>query len=123
MEELFFFTDLLNMKNKTNNIKTYIGLRIKFIRNIRQLSIVSAAKILGITRKQFQNYEQGVTDIKISRLQEIADLMNVNVSFFLEGFNDKNHISEFDKNFLINYSKIKNSDIKNTISNLLNELI
>lgn len=111
------------MKNGSNNIKTYIGLRIKFIRNIRQLSITSTAKILGITRKQLQNYETGVTDIKISRLLEIANLMNVNISFFLDGYNNKNNISEFDKNFIINYSKIKNKDIKNTISNLLRELV
>ena len=111
------------MKNKTTNIKTYIGLRIKFIRNTRQLSLVSTAKILGVTRKQFQNYEMGLTDIKISRLQEIANLMNVNITFFLEGFNEQYNISEFDKNFLINYSKIKNKDIKNTLSKLLNELV
>lgn len=111
------------MENKTTNIKTYIGLRIKFIRNIRHLSIVSTAKNLGITRKQFQNYEKGLTDIKISRLQDIAKLMNININFFLDGFDDKNSISEFDKNFLINYSKIKNKDIKNNISKLLNELV
>lgn len=111
------------MKSKANNIKTYIGLRIKFIRNIRRLSVVSTAKILGITRKQFQNYEMGMTDIKISRLQEIAELMNVDVAFFLEGYDQKNGLSEFDKNFLINYSKIKNEDVKNSISNLLNDII
>ena len=85
--------DVYNMKNETINIKKYIGLRIKFIRNTRQLSITTTAKNLGITRKQFQNYEKGITDIKISRLQEIAELLNVNVSFFLEDFNTKNNIS------------------------------
>ena len=110
------------MKNKTDNIKNYVGLKIKFIRNIRHLSIISSAKLLGISRRQFQNYEDGKTDIRISRLHEIAKLMSVDVSFFLEGFDNSKDILNDDRKFLINYSKLKNKDIKNSLSGLLNEL-
>ena len=43
---------------KTNNLKSYIGLRIKFIRNTRHMTITDVAKQLGVSRKQYQNYEQ-----------------------------------------------------------------
>ena len=111
------------MTNQPLNLKEHIGLRIKFIRNSRRLTIASSAGALGITRKQFQNYEKGTSDIKISRLFEIAKLMNVDISFFFEGF-DKNcyNLSDCDKDLLINFSKIKNNEIKSTLANLIGEL-
>lgn len=111
------------MKIESSNIRGYIGLRIKFIRNIRHLTIISIANRLGVTRKQFQSYEQGKTSIKISRLGDIANILNVNPAVFIEGYNEYCNISDRDKTFLINYSRIKSQDVKNAISGLLGELV
>ena len=111
------------MKNEAGNIKSYIGLRIKFICNMRHLTITSIANRLGVTRKQFQSYEHGKTDIKVSRLGEIAKTLNVAPIVFLAGYNKYFGMSDADRIFLINYSKIKSKDIKNSILGLLNELV
>ena len=111
------------MKSQSNNIKNYIGLRIKFIRNIRHLTIVSIADRLGVTRKQFQNYERGKTDLRVSCLDEIAKSLNVSASVLLEGYDEDSNLSDSDKNFLINYSRIKSKDIRKAISGLLSELV
>ena len=110
------------MKNQTNSIEKHIGLRIKFIRNLRHLSILATSKMLGISRVQLRNYEGGKADIRVSRLNDIAKLMGVNLSFFFEGFCENEELPEDAKTLLINYGKIKDNDIKNSIAALLNEL-
>ena len=55
------------MKNKKDNIRKEIGYKIKFIRNLRGISTEDFADKLGISRSQLQNYEKGLTDIKISK--------------------------------------------------------
>ena len=108
---------------KTNNLKSYIGLRIKFIRNTRHMTITDVAKQLGVSRKQYQNYEQGKTDIRVSRLNEIAKIFQINPNLFFSGYEDDINISDENKKFLINFSRIKSQDVKNAISRLMAELI
>ena len=40
---------------------------------------------LGVTFQQIQKYEKGTNRISASRLRQIADMLNVPVSFFYEG--------------------------------------
>ncbi len=107
---------------KSNNFRTYIGLRIKYIRILRRLSIVSVANLLKITSKQFQNYEKGKTDFSLSRLNEIAEILNVNITLLIRGYKNQKNFSEQDKIFLINYARIKNNDIRNALFGLIFEL-
>lgn len=107
---------------KSNNFRTYIGLRIKYIRILRRLSIVSVANLLKITSKQFQNYEKGKTDLSLSRLNEIAEILNVNITLLIRGYKNQKNFSEQDKIFLINYARIKNNDIRNALFGLIFEL-
>ena len=110
------------MKKESNNLKTYIGLRIKYIRTLRHFSIISVAQALGITAKQLQNYEKGHTNLKISRLEELANIFDVDISYFLNNFNNHKKLSDAEKNFIINYAKIKDNHIKKVIQHLINEL-
>ena len=111
------------MKNKKDNIRKEIGYKIKFIRNLRGISTEDFADKLGISRSQLQNYEKGLTDIKISKLYEISQLMNVELDFFFESNsalaeNDNN----FDFNILTKYNHIKDDKIKEAVYGLVKEL-
>ena len=111
------------MKNKKDNIRKEIGYKIKFIRNLRGISTEDFADKLGISRSQLQNYEKGLTDIKISKLYEISKLMNVELDFFFESNsafaeNDNN----FDFNILTKYNHIKDDKIKEAVYGLVKEL-
>ncbi|AWN46831.1 transcriptional regulator [Methylobacterium terrae] len=56
---------------------------------VRRLLVgVSQEKLgdaLGVTFQQIQKYEKGTNRISASRLRQIADMLNVPVSFFYEG--------------------------------------
>jgi len=111
------------VKNKKDNIRKEIGYKIKFIRNLRGISTEDFADKLGISRSQLQNYEKGLTDIKISKLYEISKLMNVELDFFFESNsalveNDNN----FDFNILTKYNHIKDDKIKEAVYGLVKEL-
>ncbi|WP_425548208.1 helix-turn-helix domain-containing protein [Bartonella jaculi] len=41
------------------------------------------ANQLGIVSQQIQNYEKGLNRVSAGRLKEIADILNVLISFFL----------------------------------------
>lgn len=107
---------------KTNNFRIYVGLRIKYIRILRRLSISSVAKTLKITAKQFQNYEKGITNLSLSRLNEISKILNIDITLLINGYNNCKNLSENDKTFLINFARIKNNDTKNAILGLISEL-
>ncbi len=45
--------------------------------------------ILSITFQQVQKYEKGINRVGAGRLQQIADIMEVNISFFILIFQQK----------------------------------
>lgn len=54
-------------------------------RLVLELSQEKLATALGLTFQQVQKYEKGTNRIGSSRLQMIADILDVPVSFFFEG--------------------------------------
>ena len=67
-----------------NSTDVHIGKRIRMLRLTRNLSQTDLAKRLGITFQQIQKYEKGTNRIGASRLQHIARVLSVPVSFFFE---------------------------------------
>jgi len=67
-----------------NSTDVHIGKRIRMLRLARNLSQTDLAKRLGITFQQIQKYEKGTNRIGASRLQHIARVLSVPVSFFFE---------------------------------------
>jgi transcriptional regulator with XRE-family HTH domain len=65
-----------NSKKKTN--KT-VGKNIRTIRHQRGWSQEDVANRLGISIPAFSKIETGVTDINLSRLEQIANIYEVNV--------------------------------------------
>ena len=65
-----------NLRKKTN--KT-VGKNIRTIRHQRGWSQEDVANRLGISIPAFSKIETGVTDINLSRLEQIANIYEVNV--------------------------------------------
>jgi len=62
-----------------HELRIAIGLRIKALRKLRGLSKEKFAELLGVSEQQVKNYETGATDIKLSRLVQMADVLGVTV--------------------------------------------
>lgn len=71
-------------KKKPNPIDIHVGSRIRLRRNMLGMSQEKLGENLGITFQQIQKYEKGTNRVGASRLQAIASIMSVPVSFFFE---------------------------------------
>ncbi|QPC86514.1 helix-turn-helix domain-containing protein [Mesorhizobium sp. NBSH29] len=75
---------MVENKKKPNPIDIHVGSRIRLRRNIQGMSQEKLGESLGITFQQIQKYEKGTNRVGASRLQAIASILNVPVSFFFE---------------------------------------
>jgi transcriptional regulator with XRE-family HTH domain len=75
-----------------------VGRRIRSQRLVLGLSQMELGHRLGITFQQVQKYEKGTNRVSAGRLQQIAQLFKVPVSFFFDGATGKapqgEHIGE-----------------------------
>lgn len=73
-------------KAHNSEIEKHVGKKIKFFRQLANLSQSQVAVHLGITFQQFQKYESGKNRIPISRLMKLAEIFAVKMNVF---FDDK----------------------------------
>ncbi|WP_375633379.1 MULTISPECIES: helix-turn-helix domain-containing protein [unclassified Bartonella] len=66
-----------------------IGRKIRFKRTMLGVSQKKLGSQLGVTFQQIQKYEKGSNRIGAGRLQEIADILNVPISFFYADLSTK----------------------------------
>ena len=71
-------------KKKPNPIDIHVGGRVRLRRNMLGMSQEKLGEHLGITFQQIQKYEKGTNRVGASRLQAIASILGVPVSFFFE---------------------------------------
>ncbi len=71
-------------KKSPNPIDTHVGSRVRMRRMMLGMSQEKLGEHLGITFQQIQKYEKGTNRIGASRLQHIATVLQVPVSFFFE---------------------------------------
>jgi len=64
---------------------TGVGEKIRTQRLLRRISQTDLGNAVGITFQQIQKYETGVNRVGAGRLQRIAEVLGVPVSFFFEG--------------------------------------
>ena len=69
-----------NLKKKTNKS---VGMNIRTLRHQQGWSQEDVADRLGISIPAFSKIETGVTDINLSRLEQIANVFEVNVVYLL----------------------------------------
>lgn len=72
-------------KKTPNPIDRHVGSRVRMRRMMISMSQEKLGERLGITFQQVQKYEKGTNRIGASRLQQIATILGVPVSFFFEG--------------------------------------
>ncbi len=63
----------------------YVGNRVRMRRLSLDIAQTSLGNALGVTFQQIQKYEKGTNRIGSSRLQQIANFLQVPVSYFFEG--------------------------------------
>ena len=66
-----------------------IGKRVRTLRLQRGLSQTELGALINVTFQQVQKYEKGTNRISAGRLQRIAEVLSVPVSFFFAGFDEK----------------------------------
>ncbi|WP_375667711.1 helix-turn-helix domain-containing protein [Bartonella sp. CL435QHHD] len=66
-----------------------IGRKIRFKRTMLGMLQKKLGSQLGVTFQQIQKYEKGSNRIGAGRLQEIADILNVPISFFYSDLSTK----------------------------------
>ena len=67
-------------------INRYIGQKIRLRRQDVGLTQSGLSSFLGITFQQLQKYESGKNRVSASTLYKIAQVLGVEMNFFLEGF-------------------------------------
>lgn len=72
-------------KKTPNPIDKHVGSRVRMRRMMLSMSQEKLGDALGLTFQQVQKYEKGTNRIGASRLQQIAHILQVPVSFFFEG--------------------------------------
>jgi transcriptional regulator with XRE-family HTH domain len=75
---------MIENKKRPNPIDVHVGSRIRLRRNMLGISQEKLGENLGITFQQVQKYEKGTNRVGASRLQAIASILEVPVSFFFE---------------------------------------
>ena len=72
-------------KKAPNPIDKHVGSRVRMRRMMLSMSQEKLGDALGLTFQQVQKYEKGTNRIGASRLQQIAQILQVPVAFFFEG--------------------------------------
>ena len=72
-------------KEATTPIDRHVGSRVRMRRMMIGMSQERLGDALGLTFQQVQKYEKGTNRIGASRLQQIAEILQVPVSYFFEG--------------------------------------
>lgn len=82
------------MAVKTGNpIDQYVGARMRMQRMLRGLSRADLGKAVGVTFQQVHKYEKGRNRMGASRLQQIANVLQVTPDFFFDGASSPNAVS------------------------------
>jgi transcriptional regulator with XRE-family HTH domain len=79
-------TEEKSMSTKAPNpVDKYVGSRIRMRRIMLGMSQEKLGEALSLTFQQVQKYEKGTNRVGASRLQQIAEILQVPVSFLFEG--------------------------------------
>ncbi|TMV07836.1 helix-turn-helix transcriptional regulator [Ruegeria sediminis] len=80
----------------THPVDVHVGKRVRHRRWLIGMTQQQLAEQVGIKFQQIQKYETGANRISASRLWDIAEALDVPVSFFFEGL-DEAHKDTHDK--------------------------
>ena len=73
------------MKKSPNHVDVHVGSRMRMRRRKLDLNQSHLADGLGVSIQQITKYERGINRVSASRLQQLAQLLQVPIPFFFEG--------------------------------------
>jgi transcriptional regulator with XRE-family HTH domain len=116
-------------KNMFHPIDLHVGKRIRFKRKMIGLTQSDLGGKVDLTFQQIQKYEKGENRVSASKLYQIAQILDTNVSFFFDGYNDivneREEITD-DKqsvDLVKSFKSIKNPKVKKRIMMLIDSVI
>lgn len=77
-----------------HKVDVHVGKRIRQRRWLTGMTQQKLAELVGIKFQQIQKYETGANRVSASRLWDIADALDVDVSFFFEGLREEDVVSD-----------------------------
>lgn len=77
------------MSMRPNPVDVHVGQRLRQRRVLAGLSQEKLARMVGITFQQVQKYERGANRIVASRLYQLANVLDVPVSYFFEDMSEQ----------------------------------
>jgi len=72
-------------KKNPGPVDRHVGSRVRMRRIMIGMSQEKLGEALGVTFQQVQKYEKGANRISASRMQSIAQVLSVSVSYFFDG--------------------------------------
>jgi transcriptional regulator with XRE-family HTH domain len=108
-----------------------LGKRIRLRRIEQKISQADLGEKLGVSFQQIQKYEKGVNRVGAARLQQIASVLSVPVTFFYDGDGDKTNRevesllfldSAFSLRLLRAYSRIKDQAVQRQLVALMESI-
>ncbi len=81
----------------THPVDVHVGKRIRHRRWLVGMTQQQLAEQVGIKFQQIQKYETGANRVSASRLWDIADALDVQVSFFFEGLETSENATPADE--------------------------
>jgi len=78
----------------THHVDVHVGKRVRHRRWLIGMTQQQLAEQVGIKFQQIQKYETGANRISASRLWDIAEALDVPVSFFFEGLEESQKESD-----------------------------
>jgi transcriptional regulator with XRE-family HTH domain len=124
---------------RTKNVLAdkHVGARVRLRRMMLDMSQQNVAELLGTSPPQLQKYEAGINKISPSRLQRLAQILEVPVSFFFQDGLDmtiqtSELISDYVQDFLATrdglelakaFSRIENRNVRRAIVELVEQIV
>jgi len=71
------------MATATTNLRDNMGPRVKRLREMRGLSVIEAAELLGVGRQYWYLIEKGEANITLEKLELVAEILGVSVPTLL----------------------------------------
>jgi transcriptional regulator with XRE-family HTH domain len=71
-------------KGFPNPVDVHVGARIRLRRTLLGISQMALAETIGLTFQQVQKYEKGMNRVSSSRLLDVANALDVSISYFFE---------------------------------------
>ena len=72
----------ISASRKSKHVDVHVGKRLKQRRILLGLSQTQMADMLGISFQQIQKYEKGTNRISASRLVDLSNVLDVNITYF-----------------------------------------